>query len=80
MSKEAEYRAERINRLLFELKYEISRGMMEGEIDEDMGYRFVVPVSKKIPDGVVLCEFRSRPMPNWYIADGDREPRLKVVK
>lgn len=73
-------RQERIERLLHELRYEISRGMMEKEIGEEMGFRFYVPISNKIPDGVVFCEFRTRPVPRWDIGIGDIEPRLKVVK
>ena len=58
------YRKERIERLLKELKYEIMRGMMEREIDETIGFRFVVPVSQTIPNGVVACEFHTRPVPH----------------
>lgn len=74
------FRWERIQRLLHELRYEIERGMMEGEIDEQIGYRFVVPVSKAIRDGIVMCEFRTRPMPRYAYSLEDLEPRLKVVK
>lgn len=75
------YRWERIERLFNELKYELTRGMMEGEIDESIGFRFVVPVSKAIPDGVVLCEFRSRPRPRYFVSTADAEqPRLRIVK
>jgi hypothetical protein len=74
------YRWERIQRLLAELRYEVQRGMMEGEIDEQIGYRFVVPVSKAIPNGVVMCEFRTRPQPAYCVNIEDHEPRLRVVK
>lgn len=79
----SEYRKDRIERLLWELRHEITRGMMDGEIDETMGFRFHVPVSKAIPDGVVFCEFRTRPMPRdrfAFTAPEDYEPRLKLVK
>ena len=56
------FRKERIERLLLELRYEVERGMMEGEIEEEMEYRFYVPISKAIPEGVVFCEFRTRPI------------------
>lgn len=73
------YRQERIERLLHELRYEITRGMMEREIEEHLGYRFVVPISKHFARGVVECEFRTRPVPHMaFIADP--EPRLKIVK
>ena len=76
------YRMERINRLLDELRYEVERGMLEREIDEELGFRFYVPVSRKIPDGVVFCEFRTRPIHRYamhpdYLEQG---ARLKVVK
>lgn len=76
------YRMERIDRLLHELRYEIERGMMEGEIDESLGFRFIVPISKQIPDGVVHCEFRSRPVHRHAIMmqDVGAPPKLRVVK
>ena len=74
------YRMERIERLLNELRYEVERGMMEREIDEEIGFRFYVPVSNKIRDGVVFCEFRTRPVPRWDMHPDYLEPRLKVVK
>lgn len=74
------YRWERINRLFHELRYEIERGMMQGEIEEQIGFRFVVPTSKAIPNGVVHCEFRSRPMPGHSLNFDDFEPKLRVVK
>ena len=75
------YRLERIERLFDELRYELTRGMLEGEIDESLGFRFIVPVSKAIPDGVVMCEFRSRPVPRYYASPDDvQTPRLRVVK
>jgi hypothetical protein len=74
------YRKERIERLLTELCDEVERGMMEREIEEEMGFRFYVPISNKIPDGVVFCEFRTRPIPRWHMDPDQLEPRLKVVK
>ena len=80
MSDEANYRRERIERLLDELRYEITRGMMEKEIDETLGFRFYVPVSSQIPEGVVFCEFRTRPLPRHLMHPNDIEPKLKLVK
>lgn len=80
MSETSNIRRERVERLLKELEYEVVRGIMEGDLDEHMGYRFAVPISKKIPDGVVSCEFRTRPMPRYALSPDDLEPRLKVVK
>lgn len=73
------YRKERIERLLHELRYEITRGMMERDIEEEMGYRFIVPISKHFSQGVVDCEFRTRPVPHMAFIP-DSEPRLKIVK
>ena len=73
------YRMERIERLLQELRYEVTRGMMEGEIDESLGFRFIVPASKSIPDGVVWCEFGARPRPRHYVGMMEG-PKLRVVK
>jgi hypothetical protein len=73
-------RQERIGKLLRELRYEVERGMMEAEIDETMGFRFYVPISRRIKDGVVLCEFRTRPVPRHLMYPYDLQPRLKIVK
>ncbi|EIM25733.1 hypothetical protein [Microvirga lotononidis] len=79
MSDKPNYRMERIERLLHELKYEVTRGMMEGEIDETIGFRFFVPISKRLPDGVVSCRFETRPVQRWAMHVEDLQPRLKVV-
>jgi hypothetical protein len=78
MRETANIRQERIERLLHELRYEVERGMMEREIDETMGFQFVVPISRAIPNGIVLCEFRTRPVPSYYAPY--EEPRLRLVK
>jgi hypothetical protein len=74
------YRMERIERLLYELRHEVTRGMIEGEIDEHLGYSFIVPSSKKIPDGMVRCEFRARPVQRGSCHMDDCEPRLRLIK
>lgn len=81
MNTDAEMRMERINRLFHELRYEIERGFMEGEIDEMIGYQFVVPVSRQITDGVVYCRFETRPVHRGSVMglDLNPEPRLKLV-
>lgn len=76
----ANYRLERITRLLKELQYECQRGMMEREIEEEIGFRFVVPVSRHFPNGVVMCEFLTRPVPCYAGFLSDPEPRLRVVE
>lgn len=73
-------RQERIEKLLNELRYEIERGMLEHEVDETLTFRFNVPLSTSIPDGVVFCEFRTRPIPRYAMSPSDLEPRLRVVK
>lgn len=72
------FRMERIEKLLHELRYEVERGMMERELDETLGFRFYVPLSRSCPGGVVFCEFHTRPMPGQAAAVN--EPRLKIVK
>lgn len=74
------FRKERIEKLLHELWYEVERGMMENEIDEQLGFRFVVPISREIREGIVMCEFRTRPMPRSAIDINDLQPRLRVIK
>lgn len=76
MSDPTNFRRERIKKLLHELRYEVERGMLERE----MGFRFYVPISNKIPDGVVFCEFRTRPIPRHAMSPEDLEPRLRLVK
>lgn len=80
MADPTNFRLQRIEKLLHELRYEVERGMMERDIDEEMGFRFHVPISQKIPDGVVFCEFRTRPIPRYAMSPDDLQPRLKIVK
>jgi hypothetical protein len=77
---ETNIRQERIEKLLRELEYEVTRGMLEKEIGEEMGFRFYVPISNKLPEGVVFCEFRTRPVHRAYMHPDDMTPRLKVVR
>jgi hypothetical protein len=79
MADPTNFRMERIEKLLAELRYEIERGMLEQDIDETIGYSFYVPRSIQIPDGAVQCEFRTRPIPRYMVEPGT-EPRLKLVK
>lgn len=81
MSDPTNFRMERIEKLLHELRYEIERGMMEREVEEEISYRFYVPVSRKITNGVVACRFETRPVPAHMVDPRDGlQPRLKVVK
>jgi hypothetical protein len=80
MSDPTNFRQERIEKLLHELRYEVERGMLEKDIDETMGFRFYVQICSAIPDGVVFCEFRTRPIPRHAMWPADMQPRLKLVK
>lgn len=80
MTDTTNFRRERIEKLLHELRYEIERGMLEQDIDETLGFRFYIPLSRAIPDGVVFCEFHTRPLPRHCMDPRDLEPRLRLVK
>lgn len=81
MGDSTNFRKERIEKLLHELQYEISRGMMEHEIPEELHFRFVVPVSRKIQKGVVACRFETRPVPSHMVDPRDGfQPQLRVVE
>ena len=71
------FRRDRIEKLLYELQYEISRGIIEREIDETLVFQFYVPNSVNIPRGVVFCEFRSRPTTGYGLSA--LGPRLHLV-
>ena len=76
MNDPGKFRMERIEKLFYELRYEIERGIMERQIDEDIAMRFYVPISNKIPGGLVLCEIRTRPVPFDYPGGN----RLRLVE
>lgn len=80
--KENEMRKERIERLLYELRYELERGFMEGEVDETITWQYIVPVSRSIKEGVVYCRFETRPVhrDSVMFRDIDQKPRLKLVE
>lgn len=70
----------RIERMLDELRYEIERGIMENEIPEELGFQFIMPMSRKIPDGVVFFDMRMGPKPRYYMMGQPYDkPRLKLV-
>ena len=75
-----QHRINRIDTLLYELQYEITRGMMENDIDETMVYEFAVPVSRRLPGGVVLCEFRTRPVQHYIVTPDMHQSKLRIVK
>lgn len=80
MADPTNFRMERIKKLLYELRYEVERGMLEHEIDETIGFDFFVPISRSIPDGVVRCQFRTRPIHRVEMPYDAIQPRLKLVK
>lgn len=73
-------RIEKITQLLHELKFELERGFIEGDIDETITFEFVHPNSRSIPGGSVYARFQTRPS----IHDGQTQkagkPRLELVK
>lgn len=74
-------RFERIQKLLRELEYEVTRGMLEQEISEEINFSFYVPGSRKIPNGTIFCEFRTGPIQGYKTMNQNNlEPRLKIVK
>lgn len=79
MAKTSNIRKERVERLLMELEYEITRGMLDGDLEERMGFRFYVPISRAIANGVVLCEFRTKPVQRWEMDHRGARPRLSLV-
>lgn len=74
---DANIRRERIERLLRELEYEITRGVMEREIEPRMGWSKIMPGG---PTGTVMAEFRVRPLSEneWHM-DDRQPPRLRVI-
>jgi len=80
MADPTNFRRERIEKLLHELRYEVERGMLEQDIDETVSFRFLVPMSRAIPGGVVHCEFRTRPIPCELADPRLLQPRLRLVK
>ena len=75
------YTEERVERLLEELRYEVEKGMVTGQIDETLTFEFFVPVSRSIHDGMVHCRFETRPITHIQaMCRGHDQPRLRVVK
>jgi hypothetical protein len=81
MTTEAEYRKERIERLIHELEYELTRGVMDHEIEESLHWRYIIPVSRKIPNGVVVVQMQMWPATrDTVLPSGHTGPRLKLVE
>jgi len=82
MSVDKEMRMERINRLIHELRYELERGFMEGEIEESITWHHIIPVSREVTNGVVVCRLETRPVhrDSAFGQQLETEPRLRVVR
>ena len=77
------FRIERIEKLFHELRYEIERGFMEGDIDgETLVFEWIVPISREITNGVVLCKFLTHPIHRDSIMGKPYTtiPKLTLVK
>lgn len=75
MTDETNVRKERIEKLLAELKYEITRGVMEREIEPEMLYNQLMPGG---PTGQVLLNVQLRPLRrDDYFFSHDK--KLRVV-
>ena len=70
-----EMRRERIERLLRELENEVTRGVVEREIEPRMGMNKLLPGG---PTGTVLLSFEVRPTDGREYFGEDRMPRLGV--
>ena len=68
------YRWERIERLMSELRYEITRGIMEKEIDERLRADYMLCPSSE--GGTIVMRLDVRPESAFYSPD----PHLKAVK
>jgi hypothetical protein len=75
------YRKERIERLLKELEYKITLGIMQHEIEEEIAFRFYVPRPSATPLKYVVAEFRTRPASSYETSfyQDTPVPVLRVV-
>jgi len=72
---EEDIRMKRIERLLYELKYEVTRGILEHDIGPRIGFTFQLPYK----DQVIHGEFRTRLHNVCDLPPITPEPRLKSV-
>jgi hypothetical protein len=75
-----DFRMERIEKLLYELQYEITRGVVQNEIEEAIQFTFIIPMSHAIPNGVVKCDFRAQPMRREALYGDLYTPKFRLVK
>ena len=76
MSADADMRRERIESLLRELEYEVTRGVMERQIEPSMGLSKILPGG---PTGHVVMRFEVRPSDGCEFFGEPQMPRLRVV-
>lgn len=76
MTTDADMRRERIEHLLRELEYEVTRGVMEREIEPRMGMQKIMPGG---PTGYVTMHFSVLPSDGRASMSEPQMPRLRVV-
>lgn len=76
MATDGDMRRERIDRLLRELEYEITRGVMQQEIEPSFGFVRIMPGG---PTGEVTMRLEVRPSHGDPFFREDSRPRLRVV-
>lgn len=78
MTEGASIRRERIERLLCELEYEVTRGVMEQEIEPEMWFKKLIPGG---PTGEVGMTMTVRPVQRGEFFGGSLNsgPKLRVV-
>ena len=70
-------RRERIERLIDELEYEVTRGIMEREIEPRFGARHLIPGG---PTDFVELRIDCGPLPQGQCYDYGSTPKLKLVE
>jgi hypothetical protein len=82
MTTAAQMRLERIERLINELTYEITRGVMEREIEPDLEYTKVMPLQgHSSKHDVALLTVNLRPYDRGpALGWPPRKPRLRVIE
>lgn len=69
MGKDAEFRFERIKKILNELTYEVQRGIHEKDTHEKIGYQQILN-SNEVNDGLLVLRFETQPMTRRAFEEG----------
>lgn len=77
MTSKSNFRFQRIEYLLNELKHEVTRGIEQGEIDEKLKFQFIAGMSRAVSKSYVFCEFRTFTRPYHEF---DAVPKLRIIK